>query len=220
MPPHFFDPHILIVEPIFTLAVVIFCFLIYFKTKESYDLTKYKGIGYFRDAFLFFGLSYVLRFFFSLVFFSTIIFNFISPREIFAPFFIFFLGYFSTIGIFYLIFSLIWKKFNNRNMLIFGHCIAVLLSAISFITGSHMMIIYLQCILLAVAVVLSFVMHIGRKKVSKTKLLYLLVSGLWLLNLFVIDRRKPFSSGLDIFFEAVSLIVFVIIYHKILKWIK
>ncbi len=220
MPPHFFDLHILIIEPIFTLVTVIFCFLIYFKTKESYDLTRYKGIGYFRDAFLFFGLSYVLRFVFSLVFFSTIVFDLIPSREIFSPFFIFLLGYFSTMGIFYLIFSLVWKKFNNRNMLIFGHSIAVLLSVISFITRSHMMIIYLQCILLVIAVVLSFVMHMGRKKLSKTKLLYLLVAGLWLINLLVIDRRKPFSSGLDIFFEAVSLAVFAVIYHKILKWIK
>ena len=46
-------------ELVYTVIAVIFCMAIYFKTKESYELTKYEGIKYFRDAFLFLGLSYL-----------------------------------------------------------------------------------------------------------------------------------------------------------------
>ena len=100
----FFDPVMFGIELGFTVIAVIFCFLIYFKTKEIYELTKYKGIRYFRGAFLFFGLSYVMRFLFSLVLLSRIAFDFFLPRHLIMPLFILPLGYLSTVGIFYLIF--------------------------------------------------------------------------------------------------------------------
>jgi hypothetical protein len=69
MPP---NPEFLILETVFTLVALVLGLLIYFKTKESYELTKHPGIRYFRDAFLFLGLSYLLRFLFSAVFLSRI----------------------------------------------------------------------------------------------------------------------------------------------------
>lgn len=219
-PPLFFDPLIFGTELVFTIIAVVFCFLIYSRTRESYVLTKHKGIKYFRDAFLFFGLSYLLRFLFSLLLLSGATFDFILPRGMFAFFFILPLGYFSTIGIFYLIFSSIWKRFNNKIMLIFGHSTAIVLSLISFITRSHLMLIGLQCALLLLVVLLSFMAHRGEKKISQIKILYLLVSALWLINLLVIDQKRPFPLEMEIFFQVVSLIVFVIIYYRISKWAR
>ncbi|MBU0461302.1 MAG: hypothetical protein KJ574_01815, partial [Nanoarchaeota archaeon] len=177
-PPPFdpFDPLIFIPGLVFTILAVIFCFLIYFKTRESYQLTKYKGLQYFRGAFLFFGLSYVLRFLFSLVILSSRVFDIFMPRGMSMPFLIMLLGYFSTIGIFYLIFCSIWKKFNNKHMLILGHSVAVVLSIVSFITRSHFILLALQCILLIVAIILSFVMHKKGRKRSNMRGLYVLVA--------------------------------------------
>src|SRR3989338_8522668 len=138
---HFFGPMFLGTEIVFTVAAVVFCFLIYFKTKESYELTKYEGIRYFRQAFLFFGLSYLFRFALSIVVFSRIAFDVFIPRTMFLPWFILLIGYFSTTGIFYLIFSSI-HKFDSKKLLIFGHGTAILLSAVSFVTRSHFMLLY------------------------------------------------------------------------------
>jgi hypothetical protein len=221
-PPHL-NPIIFSTELLFTIIAVIFCFIIYFKTREIYNLTRHKGIRYFRDAFLFFGLSYVVRFIFSLAMFSSLAFDFIVPRNMFGPLFILPLGYFSTMGIFYLIFSSIWKRFNNKAMLIIGHIIAVTLSVVSFITRSHMILLYLQSILLIIAVILSFTAKKEGKKLSGAKILYILVAALWLINLWIIDkggRRPPFSPGTEIFFHLISLIVFIIIYYKVSKWLK
>lgn len=218
--PHFLNPMVFSIELAFTLIAIISCFLIYRKTKESYELTKHKGIQYFRDAFLFFGLSYTLRFFFSIIMLSTVEFELIMPGYFFSPWFILLLGYFSTMGIFYLIFSSVWKSFDNKKMLIFGHSIAILLSLISFFTRSHFMLINLQCALLITAAILGFVMHLGKNKLSQIKILYLLVSGLWLINLLVINQRRPFMFGIEIFFYIVSLIVFIVIYSKVSKWVK
>ena len=217
---HFFDPILFGTEFVFTAIAVIFCLLIYFKTREVYNLTKHKGIKYFRDAFLFFGLSYILRFLFSLVFLSRIAFDFVLPRAMFMPLFILPLGYFSTIGIFYLVFSSIWKRFNNRRLIILGNIIAILLSLISFITRSHFILLSFQSVLLVFAITLSIFVHRGEKKASGIKILYLLISTLWLINLWVIVPRRSFSLETEVFFQFVSLSVFIVIYYKLSKWIK
>ena len=217
---HFFDQSFFITELFFTVIAVIFCFLIYFKTKEIYVLTKYEGIKYFRDAFLFFGMSYVIRFLFGLVIVSTMELEVYIPRKIFVLIFILPLGYFSTIGIFYLVFSSVWKKFKSRTLMIFGHSVAVLLSVISLITRSHLILLVFQSALLILAVILSGVIRKKEKKISRMRMLYFLISVLWLINLWVIDRRKPFSVEIEIFFEVVSLAVFIAIYFKISKWVR
>lgn len=208
-------------ELLFTVVAVVFCFLIYFKTKESYELTKYAGIKYFREAFLCLGLSYVLRFLFSLTYFiSRATFELVLPQDIFMPMSIMLLSYFSTIGIFYLILSSTWKKFNNRNFLMFGNCAAIILSIVSFITRSPLMLLYMQLALLAILVVLILSMPKERKRLSQTKMLYLLVAVLWLLNLLVVDRMRPFPLGIELFFKIVSILVFAAVYYKISKWVK
>lgn len=207
-------------ELIFTILAVFFCFLIYFKTKEVYELTKHKGIKYFRDSFLFFGLSYVLRFFFGLIMISTIAFDFMIPREIIGPLFILPLGYFSTMGILYLMLSSIWKRFNTHKILFVGHMMAILLSVASFMTRSHIILLLFQCILLILVIIISFLKQSESEHITKTKILYFLLAGLWLVNLLIIDNRRPIPFGLDIFFQIVSLVVFYIIFQKISKWLK
>lgn len=220
--PHFLDPIGFSTDLVFTLLAVLFCFLIYAKTRETYRLTQHKGIGYFRDAFLFFGLSYVIRFLFGITMLSRIAFDLVPPRAMFPPFMFFMpplLGYFSTIGIFYLIFSTVWRKFDNRSLLIFGHTAAIILSIVSFITRSTLILLCMQCALLGVAVTLKFVTHGRKEKLSQLKLLYLLVAVLWFINLLMVDIRRPFPLGIEIFFQLISLAVFIIIYSKISKWV-
>jgi len=205
------------------VCVVILCFLIYLKTRESYELTKHSGIKYFRDAFLFFGLSYVARFFFSLIFLSRMAFDIHIPRNIIMPGFIFIMGYLSTIGIFYLMFGFLWKKFDNKMIIIAAHGIAALLSIIAFTTRSHLILLYLQSIFLIVAIILSIMLHKG-KKITQTIMFYYLLCALWLINLWIISRIRPFSFGIDFFidllFEILSLILLGYIYYKISKWVK
>lgn len=216
------DPYFTIfsAEILFTIIAVVFCFVIYFKTRESYELTKYEGIRYFREAFLCLGLSYVLRFLFSLTFISRMTFDFILNWQVFMPLFIMLLSYFSTIGIFYLILSSTWKKFNTRNFLILGNFVAVILSIVSFITRSPLMLLYIQLALLGILVLLIFAMPKEKKKISQVKVLYLLVAGLWLINLLVVDRARPFPLEIELFFKVISLTVFATVYYKISKWVK
>jgi hypothetical protein len=216
----FFGPQMFGTELFFTVIAVIFCFFIYFKTKESYDLTKHEGIRYFRDAFLFLGLSYVLRFLLGIMMFSRFAFDFILPREMSTILFILPLGYFSTIGIFYLIHGSIWKKFNNRNFLILSHGIAIILSIVSFVMRTHLALLFLQFALLTIVLLLNFIAPWKRTKMSQTKILYILVAALWLINLLSTEHGRPFPPEIGAFFQVISLIVFAVIYYKVLKWTK
>jgi hypothetical protein len=130
------------------------------------------------------------------------------------------MGYFSTIGIFYLIYSLVWKKFNKRNLLIIAHTVAIALSLLSFATRSPFLLLLLQFILLIVAVVLSFMMHKKGKKLSQLKVLYILVAILWLFSLFLIGRKPFFPFHGELLFQLISLAVFVALYHKISRLVR
>jgi len=220
MPQPFFDPIMFGLELVFTIAAFIFCVLIFYKTREIYNLTKHKGIRYFRDAFLFFGLSYVLRFLFSIILVSRIAFDFILPRYFFMPTFILIMGYFSTMAIFYIIFSSVWKNFDNRILVILGHSVSILLSVICFLTESHMMLFFLQLVLLIIAAMLILAMRKDGKKSFQTKGLYLLTLVLWLINLFITGGRQPHFFEIGLFFQIISLIVFAVIYIKVSKWTR
>jgi len=224
--PFIFEPSMFITEISFTLIATVLCFLIYLKTRESYTLTKHEGIKYFRDAFLLFGLSYILRFILELIIISGFAFDFIIPRDMFAPFFILSVGYVSTLGLWYLIFSSVWKNFSRKSLMITGHTTAILLSLASFFLYSHIIILYAQFILLIFGVILIFRSGTHVKKISQTKILYILTSFLWLINLFIIDKKGPsrifgaWGFWIDLFFQIVSIIVLFIIYHKISHWLK
>jgi hypothetical protein len=224
--PFMFEPAMFITEISFTILTVVLCFLIYAKTRESYNLTKHDGIKYFRDAFLLFGLSYILRFILALIFISGVAFDFIISRDMFGPLFILGVGYVSTLGLWYLIFSSIWKKFSRKSLMITGHTTAIILSLVSFFLHSHLVILYAQVILLIIGVVLIFRSGTKTKKVSQTKILYILTSFLWLINLFIIDKKGPpgifgmWSFWIELFFQIVSIAVLFVIYHKISHWLK
>jgi hypothetical protein len=214
-----FNPFLFGPEIIFTVVAVAFCAAIYLKTKETYDLTKYEGILYFRDAFLFFGLAYLMRFLFSAALVSTIALDLFLPRDLVAPLFIVPLGYFSTVAIFYLIFSSVWKRFDNKRMLILGHSLALILTVISFVTRSHETLFLLQAALLVIALIAVFAATKTGKRLSQTKVLYLLVFLLWLLSLWFLGARRPFPPEMESFFYAVSLVVFITIYYRVTKWV-
>jgi len=230
--PQFFDPVRFWVEIAYTVIVVLFCFLIYFKTRESYELTKHKGIRYFRDAFLFFGLSYLMRFITSAISLYFMGAEEGFPRGGLFPISLLLMSYLSTIGIFYLLFSSMWKKVDNRYTLILGHVIAVLLSIVAFITRSQDMLILLQSALLILTTIIIFItkkgMHKGitkeikkdKKSISQTKILYGLILVLWLINLWVIVPRGIMSFEIKIMLQLLSIIVFVLTYYKVSKWVK
>ena len=216
----FFDPTMFGIELVYTLIVVFLCFLVYYKTKDLYELTKYKGIAFFRNAFLFFGLAYASRFVLYIIQLTHIAFDIIIPRGMFFPVVMVPTGYLSTMAIFYLAYSTIWKKIKYKYFIVFSNIVAIIVSAIAFISRSPILLSIIQLPLLVFTVVLTSRRHKKAKKKSNTRTLYLLISIFWLMNLFVLSPRRFIPFEIKIVLQAISLIVFIAIYYKVTKWIK
>ncbi|MFC1768388.1 hypothetical protein ACFLZX_01365 [Nanoarchaeota archaeon] len=221
MPPHqFFDPVMFGVEFAYSIFVVIICLLIYIKTKSVYELTKHKGIQYFRNAFLFFGLAYIARFMAHLFKITNITFEFFIPMREIWPYVLMVTGYLSTIAIFYLIYSTIWEKIGHKQFLIFSNTIAIILAIIPVIFRSHLTLAVAQIILLLLAIVLNIIYHKKSSKHYQTKALYFLILIFWLFNLALIGPGRLIPHELKIIFQVISFALFLIIYYKVNKWIK
>lgn len=215
----FFDPFRFSSEFIYTLLIFVFCFVIYFKTKDMYELTKYKGIRYFRNAFFLFGLAYLVRFVLHLGMITSFTFGYrMAMRSLHMPLLVV-TGYLSTLAIFYLLYSLVWKKIKAKYFWVFSNLIAILVSVVAFFTRSHFILIGIQFILLVFAVILSFVKH-KKKKKSHIRILYVLIMIFWLFNLYVIGPRRLLPHEFRILSQIISVIVFFIIYLKVTKWAK
>lgn len=213
----FMDPTRFTIELAYTLIAVILCFLIYFKTKEIYDLTKHKGISYFRKTFLFFGMAYITRFVFHFLKISNIWLDLYIPRRTMGPIFMLFTAYFSTMALLCLIYSTTWKRFSSKEFMIAANILAVLIALAAAISPPLFLIT--QAVLLIIAIALSLIV---RKKtgIPKTTLLYFLVFAFWIISLILIIPGRVLGFEIRIALELISVVLFGIIYYKVSKWTK
>ena len=213
----FFDPSMFGLELAYTTIIVILCFLVYHKTKEMYELTKHKGIHHFRNAFLFFGLSYVGRFLVHIFQLGMIALDIWMPRSIFFPIMMIIVGYFSTMALFFLGYSVIWKKIEYSKFIVFANIIATIVSLFAFISRSPMILSVVQLPLLVLIVVLILKKHSATKKVQ-IKTLYISIAAFWLISLFLVGPKRMIPFELIFLLQGISIALFAIIYHKVTKW--
>jgi hypothetical protein len=224
MPPpfHLIDPTRLAAELGYTLIVVFLCFMIYFKTREIYDLTKHEGIYYFRIAFLFFGLSYIFRFVGILSMLVILTFDADLLMDFFRilPFPLVFDGYLSTLAILSLTYSIIWKNLHIKHTLLLFNAIAILISGIAFISRSPFLLILAQAVLLIFTIIMACYFYIKSRKFSQLFILYVLFLVFWIVNLFALGPRRFIPFEIQTAFQIVSIAVIGIIYYKVGKWTK
>jgi hypothetical protein len=220
MPPfHSIDPTRLLVELSYTLVVIFLCFMIYLKTREIYDLTKHEGIKYFRITFLFFGFAFLFRYI-SFYFLFTGITLDIYLRHIIMIFPLVFNGYFSTIAILSLIYSIIWKQFQIKHIFLIFNIVAIVISVIAFISRSPYLLTLSQTVLLVFTILFVFYIYGKSRKVSRLFILYILFFVFWLANLFALGPIRFIPFEMQTAIQIVSIAVIGIIYHKVAKWTK
>jgi len=219
--PRFFDPLSIGTELVYTIVILVFCLLIYIKTREIYNLTKHKGIQFFRYAFMFFGLAYASRLFLYLMIFgSDDMFRHFRGMRTMMPVSNLIVAFFSTMAILYLAYSTIWKKVKIEHFLTFSNIIALFIAVTAFISRSPLTVSFIQLVLMVFAAAIILKNHKKDKKRFGTKALYLLIFAFWLLNLFVLQSRRIMPFEVKIVFQLVSIAVFVVIYYKVAKWVK
>jgi hypothetical protein len=186
-----------VIESIFSLVVILASFIIYFKTKEIYELSEHKGLKYFRYVFLFFGITYlprVLAGWFRPTFGSDFIFSYfhLAVSNIFRSITI----YAGTAMFLYLLLTLLWKKLDKTfiSNLYFVHSLAIIVTIVSYFQRLPYFFILFQIIAFFTAI---FLMIIHRKRIFNKKqnpwviAIYVMIFGHWiliqLLEFFVIN---------------------------------
>lgn len=221
MPPyHLIEPTRLVVELVYTLIVVFLCFTIYYKTREIYDLTKYEGVKYFRITFLFFGLAFLFRFISVFVMLMGITFDIEISSYLFRIFPLVFNGYFSTMAILSLIYSIIWKELHFKHMLILSNTIAIIISGIAFFSREPDLLILTQAVLLFFTILMAVYFYRRSKKISGLFILYILFSLFWIVNLLALAPRRLLPFEIQTVFQIISIALIGIIYQKVAKWTK
>lgn len=92
----------------YTIIIGCICLFIVLKTNKLFKLSSHQGIRYFRNAFFFYGLAFVMRYLLGAAYF-------LGQEAYIYPFLIKgVFEFFLIMAAFSLLYSLIWKKFEPR----------------------------------------------------------------------------------------------------------
>ncbi len=202
--------------------VIIFCSLmIYFSTKKMYDISKHDGIKYFRESFVFFAVAY---FFKSFIDFLLLIFGFHEVLE-FDSFSIgivtlFIFMYASTMAIFYLFYSVVWKNLKDRKFIIpVVHIVVLVISAVSILTRYVALLLLLQIFIFILITVYNYVLNKklkSKKNMGPLYTVYFSLFAFWILNL--VDLLvEGFDPILELLVSMVSIGIFLVISYKVMR---
>jgi hypothetical protein len=208
-------------ELLYSFVIIICSLMIYLGTKELYELSSYKGLKYFRQAFLFFAIAYFFRSFikFILMYFNVREIHEFSPM-FFGSFTLLVFMYFSSLAIFYLLYSVMWKKWSsNPNKIYIFHLLALVMSLIIILSKNVWIYLGLNILLFSIALFTVYVSHNNTKKKTKGHnlyVIYLLLSLFWILN--IIDILIPeFFQTFQLFIYLTSIFLFLMMMYKVLK---
>lgn len=205
-------------ELIYSFVIILCSLMVYFGTKELYDLSSYKGIKYFRKSFLFFAIAFFFRYF------IKIIFALFNPQEDMAVLRIFpalttvLFIYFSSMAIFYLLYSLLWKRWNLLKIYML-QILSVAISVVSILIGNVSFYIAINLLFLIIALIsVSIVYFKSGQKSRKNNMhtTYMLLFIFWILNIF--DILIPsFFEKMRLLIYLSSICIFFLILYKVLK---
>lgn len=206
-------------ELIYSFVIVVCCLMVYFGTKEIYELSSHKGIKYFRQTFLFFAGAYFFRFFikFVLILFGV---NFRFSPMMFGILTMLVFMYFSSMAIFSLGYSIIWKKWDKKfGRIYLFHFFAVVIAMASIFLGNILIYFGLNMLLFFFIILVVYIAHKNfknKKRKHNLHAIYILLSAFWILN--VIDILVPnFFETFQLLIYLASIGVFLTILYKVLK---
>ncbi len=209
------------IEMLYSIFVILMCSLIYFKTKEIYELSNHKGIKYFRIAFVFFGITYLTRllFQFYLTYLNTMPWHGIKFYIINMLIFVFT----SSMAIITLTYSTVWKKFklNGYKEVLALYVVAILI-VLSFLFTRSLFIFFIsQIILFIIAIFMSFISAKKSKKksLSSFHVIYFLLFLFWICNIALMISVR-FISHLKFPLYALSSLIFLLITYKVINKIR
>ncbi len=211
-------------EILYSFIIIVCSLMIYYGTKELYELSSHKGIKFFRQAFLFFALAYFFRSFIKLILFYFNVHGIFSISSkllnpLVSQITLILFMYFSTMAIFYLLYSVMHKKWKYEHKIYLFHIVAVVLSVCSVVSRNPFSYLGLNILLLIFVLFVVYVSYKNsRKKTRKHNLyaVYVLLLSFWILN--IIDILIPtFFQNFQLVIYLASSGIFLLMLYKVLK---
>ncbi|MCA9488250.1 MAG: hypothetical protein KC516_04805 [Nanoarchaeota archaeon] len=203
-------------EVLYAFVIILACLMIYFGTRELYKLSSHKGIKYFRESFLFLAIAFFFRFLlkFLLLFFDARKVVEIYPAAL-AGISLFIFLYFNLIAIFYLLYSVVWKKLKNPKYgVAIIHIAAVVISLVTIFFNELKFYLGVNILLLiALGLILFAFSREGKGKLNLVYMLFFLFLTLNSLEILIPEVLETFE--LAIYF--ISLGVFLLLGYKVIR---
>lgn len=209
-------------EIIYALMICLICALIVVKTDRFFRLSLHQGIRYFRNAFLFYGIAFLFKYFLGIEMASNYSF---AIKIIFE--------YLIVMAGFFLLYSLVWKKFEfsreeyasslfNFKITLF-HLMTVVIVILDYLWQTYFFMFLSQIAIFAYASVISFVNYRKFGKQHKFLKFYfasmLLGLAAWLLNLLVASYLE-WNKKVLIDIGVINGIFFLLILYGVIKVTK
>jgi hypothetical protein len=209
---------------IYTFIIGLICFLIVLRTDKLFRLSSHQGIRYFRNAFFFYGLAFIMRYVLGS-------FNYAAGLADYSLIIKGIFEFFLIMAGFSLIYSLLWKRFEsplgsvsslfNPRFLIF-YIMAIITAALDYLWETYSFMFLLQIILFAYASLLSYSNYIRSKKGRFLKL-YLVVIILnliaWVAN-FLVAEFFEWNQGGVIGIYILNVLIFLLFLYGVIKTTK
>lgn len=214
-----------LIKIVYGLVIGIICLFIVNKTHKLFHLSEYEGIRYLRNAFLFFGVAFIIRYVIGGV--SSFLYldsGFFSIIRILFEYFLIMAGFF-------LLYSLIWKKIDletsfssllNAKILIF-YIMAFIIALLDFLWEIYYFLFFSQIIIFVFASILSYINYVKRGKQRSFLKFYFLAMILtlvaWLLNA-VTALYFDWNRGVLISVYGINIVIFLLFLFGVINLTK
>ena len=213
-----------IIKIIYALIIVLICAVIVLKSHRMFKLSLYQGIRYFRNAFLFYGIAFAIRYFLG----AYLLFSFKNYYFLIEHVFSFF---FIMAG-FFLLYSLLWKKiessyqdnsslFNSRILLFY--LMTLVLVILDYLWGNLYLLFYSQVFVFIFAFAISFSNYKSKGRNRKFLKFYALAMLLffiaWTLNAFI-ETVFHWNPKVTIIIYLLNIFIFLLFLFGIIRLTK
>jgi hypothetical protein len=202
---------------IYSMIIAFICLIIVIKTDRLFRISSHQGIRYFRNAFFFYCIAFLLRIFL------------ISPA--YVPLSKIAFEFFMIMAGFFLFYSLLWKKLETKKDLsslfnpkiIVFYILTLILVVFDHLWGGYNFMFMSQIILFFIASIISYKNYKIKNKKHRFLKLYF---GVMLLNLIAWFANFIFANflGWRLRFLAniyiLNLIIFLIFLYGVNKFTK
>jgi len=211
----------------YALIIGFICAVIVIKTDRLFNLSLHKGIRYFRNAFFFYGLAFMTRYFFGSPFACGI------AGEKYFQFVNFVFEFFLIMAGFFLLYSLIWKKIEkseegyksslfNLKILVF-YAMAVIIAIMDYLwtTRSFMFVSQIAIFLFATIISYNNYRRKGKKHLFlKFYFIAMILSFLAWLSNAIAGLYLKWNQAVLIEVYILNVIIFLIFLYGVIKVTK